>query len=471
MSQPSVQFLGAAGTVTGSKHLVDTGSTRVLLDCGLFQGLKDLRERNWAAPPVDPDTLDAIVLSHAHIDHSGYLPAMVRHGYRHPIYCTPATADLLSVVLRDAAFLQEEQAAHANYHRYSKHDPALPLYTVADAEATLELVQARPYETAFAPTDDIQVTYRPAGHIMGSATVTLDLERSGVRLAFSGDLGRWERPILVDPEAIPDADVLLLESTYGDRVHAPNPDEELARIVREAAERGGAIIIPAFAIGRTQGLLYRLRELEEHGEIPVIPVYMDSPMAINVTEIYRRHTDEHDVEMSELLNNGGTPFQTRQFTIARTPEESKRLNDLNGPFIVISASGMATGGRVLHHLQRRLPDRRTTVLLIGFQAAGTRGRALQDGAKKVRFFGHEVSVRARIEKVDGLSAHADRDEIFRWLKGFERPPLKTYLVHGEPNAALALAQGIEERLDWRARPANDRERVPLIGRGKMALRR
>ena len=462
MPRPSVTFLGAAGTVTGSKHLVETGASRVLLDCGLFQGLKELRDRNWKQPPVDPRTLDAVVLSHAHIDHVGYLPALVKHGYRGPVYCTPATADLLGVMLRDAAYLQEEHAEDANRHRYSRHAPALPLYTVADAEETLKLVEARPYGTPFPAARDVEVTYRPAGHIMGSATVTLDLDGGhGTKVVFSGDLGRWDRPVLHDPARVPAADILLCESTYGDRVHAGNPLEELARIVHEVAQRGGALIVPAFAVGRTQELLYHLRELEERRDIPILPVYVDSPMANRVTDIYRRHTDEHDIAMTRLMNDGGSPFETAQFALARTPEDSKKLNNLRGPFVVISASGMATGGRVLHHLRNRLGDQRTTVLLIGFQAAGTRGRALQDGAKQLRMFGHDVRVRARVERLDGLSAHADRDEILRWLGGFEHPPKQTYLVHGEPDAALSLAETMGARLRWKARPAEDGEKVEL----------
>ncbi|HET7038491.1 MAG TPA: MBL fold metallo-hydrolase [Gemmatimonadales bacterium] len=462
MPRPGITFLGAAGTVTGSKHLVDTGASRVLLDCGLFQGLKELRDRNWKQPPVDTGTLDAVVISHAHIDHTGYLPALVKHGYRAPIYCTPATADLLAIMLRDSAYLQEEQAEDANRHRYSRHTPALPLYTVADAEEALKLVQARPYDTPFPVSKDVQVTYRPAGHIMGSATVALDADHgAGKRIVFSGDLGRWDRPVLHDPARVPAADVLLCESTYGDRVHAADAMEDLARIVGQVAQRSGAMVVPAFAVGRTQELVYQLRELEERGDIPVLPVYVDSPMAISVTDIYRRHTDEHDVAMERLLNSGGSPFETRQFHLARTPDESKQINRLQGPFIVISSSGMATGGRVLHHLRNRLDDKRTTILLIGFQAAGTRGRALQEGARRLRMFGQEIKVRARVERLDGLSAHADREEIFRWLRGFERPPRQTYLVHGEPGVAHSLADTMAKRLGWTARPAEDRETVEV----------
>jgi metallo-beta-lactamase family protein len=464
MPAPTVTFLGAAGTVTGSKHLVDTGSSTVLLDCGLFQGLKELRDRNWKQPPVDPRRLDAVVISHAHIDHVGYLPALVKHGYRGPVYATPATADLLAIMLRDSAYLQEEQATDANRHRYSRHAPALPLYTVADAEEALKLVTSRPYGAPFPVAPDVQVTYRPAGHIMGSATVSLELDGGrGTKVVFSGDLGRWDRPVLHDPALVPSADVLLCESTYGDRTHLPDPLEGLARIVGEVAQRGGALIVPAFAVGRTQELVYYLRELEERRDIPTLPVYVDSPMAISVTDIYRRHTDEHDVAMTRLVSDGTSPFETSQFALARTPQESRKINDLEGPFVVISSSGMATGGRVLHHLRQRLGDQRTTVLLIGFQAAGTRGRALKDGVRILRMFGHDVKVRAHVEWLDGLSAHADRGEIMRWLGGFERPPRHTWLVHGEPAAAQSLAEHIGQRLRWSARPAGDGEKVNIEG--------
>jgi len=458
----SVSFLGAAGTVTGSKHVIATGQRKVLLDCGLFQGLKQLRERNWQPPPVDTATLDAVVLSHAHIDHSGYLPALVRHGYDGPVYCTPATADLLAVLLPDSAYLQEEQAAHATHHRYSRHEPPLPLYTMADAHAALRLLEPRPYHEPFAVAEGIQATYRYAGHILGSASVTVDLDTGrDLTLAFSGDLGRWDRPILHDPEPIPAADILLVESTYGNRHHPDNPAEALARIVRQTADRGGALIVPAFAVGRTQELLWLLRTLEESGDIPILPVYTDSPMAIRVTDIYRTRTEEHDLEMVQLIDDGASPLYTTQFQFARTPEESKRLNHVRGPVIIISASGMATGGRILHHLHQRLSDQRTTVLLVGYQAAGTRGRALQDGAAHLRMFGQSVAVRARIETLDGLSAHADQSEILRWLGAFERPPASTYLVHGEPAAADALADAIRTRLRWDVQPARDRARVPI----------
>jgi metallo-beta-lactamase family protein len=457
----TVRFLGAAGTVTGSKHLIETGKSRLLLDCGLFQGLKELRLRNWKQPPVAPARLDAVVLSHAHIDHTGYLPVLVRNGFRGPVYCTTATADLLKFMLPDSAYLQEEQAEYANFRGFSRHKPAEPLCTVEDAHAALALLEPRSYDEPFDAARDVRVTFQPAGHILGSATVSLDVGNHPVRVVFSGDLGRWQRPVLPDPAPVTEADVLLLESTYGNRLHPPDPVEELARVVRDAAARGGALVIPSFAVGRTQELLWYLRQLEGLGRIPALPVYVDSPLAIEVTDIYRRHREDHDAEMRALVTKGIAPFATRQFAFTPTRQESVRLNDLVGPVIIISASGMATGGRVLHHLNLRLPDARTTVLLVGFQAQGTRGRALLEGARHVRLFGHDVPVRAHVESLDGLSAHADQGEIFRWLEGFAEPPRRTYLVHGEPAAAAALGEAIGTRLGWNARPAQDGEEVSL----------
>ena len=461
---PTLQFLGAAGTVTGSMHLVTANGHRVLLDCGLFQGSSGLRARNWGARAPDPPAIDAVVLSHAHIDHSGYLPLLVRQGFRGPIHCTAGTADLLGAVLPDAARVQEEEADRANRHGYTKHRPALPLYTTQDVTRTLKLVRVAPYDVPFAVAGAGTVTLRRAGHILGSATIELQLARPApLRLVYSGDLGRYGRPILRDPEPVPLADVLLLESTYGDRIHAAGAEDELARIVRDAAQRGGALLIPAFAVDRTQELLWMLRRLEQAGTIPTLPVYCDSPMATEVTEIYRRHPEDYDAAMSAALAAGDGALRTGAMHVVRTPEESRRLNTLPGPLIIISSSGMATGGRILHHLALRLGDPRTTVLLVGYQAAGTRGRALQDGAAELRIFGTTVPVRARIAQVTGLSAHADRDEILRWLAGFTRPPQMTYLVHGEPEGARGLAAAIQARLGWRVGVAADGERVVLAG--------
>ena len=455
----TLQFLGAATTVTGSMHLVTNGERRVLLDCGLFQGLKALRLRNWGVRLPDVAHIDAVVLSHAHIDHSGYLPLLARQGFRGPIYCTSGTADLLDVVLPDAAHLQEEEAERANRKGYSKHQPALPLYTVEDAHAALALVQRCGYDRAFAVTPGITALLRQAGHILGSATVELRLDAT--RLVYSGDLGRYDRPILPDPEPVPAADVLLLESTYGDRPHRAGAEDDLVRIVRDAAARGGTVLVPAFAVDRTQELLWMLRRLEAAGRVPVLPVYIDSPMAIEVTEIYRRHPEDCDAEIARALATGARPLAPGNLHVARTEQDSRAINEVRGPAIIISSSGMATGGRILHHLAQRLPDRQTTVLLVGFQAAGTRGRALEDGARELKMFGQMVPVRARVERIDALSAHADAAETLRWLGGFERPPRVTYLVHGEPAAAAALADAIRARDGWSVEIAQDGETVAL----------
>jgi metallo-beta-lactamase family protein len=456
----TVQFLGAAQTVTGSMHLVSANGRRVLLDCGLFQGLKELRERNWREPPFDPTSLDAVVISHAHIDHTGSLPLLVRRGYRGPIYCTPATGELLGVLLPDSAHLQEEEAERANRHGYSKHKPALPLYTTADAQRALGQLHPAAYGKPFSVAGDITVTYRRAGHILGAATVDVQLG-AGPHIVFSGDLGRYDRPILPDPEPVPEADVLLLESTYGDRTHSVGTADALAKVVTDTAQRGGTLLVPAFVVDRTQELLWLLQRLEDEKRIPVLPVYVDSPSATEVTKIYHRHAEDHDADMRSEIRDGQDPLRPERLQFCSTVEQSKRLNDINGPVIIVSASGMATGGRILHHLQRRLPDARTTVLFVGFQASGTRGRALQDGAKALKMFGDEVPVRARVEILHGLSAHADQPETLRWLAGFQRPPRQTYLVHGEPRAADALAAAIHARYQWSVQAARDGEQVEV----------
>jgi metallo-beta-lactamase family protein len=457
----SLQFLGGVGTVTGSKYLVAAGEHRVLLDCGLFQGLKALRLRNWQPFPFDAAGVSAVVLSHAHIDHSGALPLLARRGFGGPIHCTPGTQSLLGVMLADAAHLQEEEAAFANRHGYSKHHPALPLYTAEDAEAALALTRAHPYRAPIQLGAGLTAVLRRAGHILGSATVELSLRGGERRVVFSGDLGRWNRPILRDPEPVEAADVLLVESTYGDRVHAANAEEALAGVVRDAVVRGGALIVPAFAVGRVQELIWTLRRLEDEGRIPSLPVFLDSPMAIDVTEIYCRHREEHDLDMKALMDARRCPLCCRQYRLVRTVPESQALNAREGPMIVIAGSGMLTGGRVLQHLKRRLPDERTTVLLPGFQAEGTRGRALQEGARELRIHGQLVPVRARVVTLDGLSAHADREEIFRWLGGFRRPPGRVYVVHGEVAASESLAAAIRARLGWAAEVPREGQTIPL----------
>ncbi len=452
----TLTFAGGAGTVTGSKHLVSAGTHRVLLDCGMFQGLKSLRLRNWAPLPFDPASVDGVVLSHAHLDHSGALPILVRDGFDGPIHCTEATADLLDVMLRDAAHIQEEDAERANRRRYSKHHPALPLYTTADAERALQRLVPHPFAQAVDVAPGITATFRHAGHILGAAIVELGLATPRRRLVFSGDLGRWGRPLLPDPETITDADVLLVESTYGDRTHPRDPEGRLAEIVRAAADRRRTLIVPAFAVGRAQELLWILRHLEDHGRIPILPVFLDSPMAIDVTTIHLRHLNKGGHDLPEMRR-----LATNDCHLVRTAEESKALNHRDGPMILISASGMATGGRVLHHLAHRLPNPDTIVLLTGFQAAGTRGRSLADGAPSLRIHGRDVRVRATVEMLDGLSAHADRDELLRWARGFRRPPGTTWVVHGEPQPADRLAAALRTELGWHADVAVDRETVRL----------
>lgn len=457
----TLSFFGGAGTVTGSKFLVRAAGRHILLDCGLFQGLKELRLRNWQAPAFDPRHLETIVLSHAHLDHCGYLPVLIRLGFRGHILCTAGTADLLRIVLLDSARLQEEDAAAANREGYSKHTPALPLYTTDDAQRTLQRVIVHAYDRPVLLSDQVRVTFHRAGHILGAAVIELEIGHEPVfRLVFSGDLGRIDQPILKDPAPLEAADVLLLESTYGDRTHPEHPEDELVAILHEAIERGGAIIVPSFAIGRTQSLIWWLRELERHGKIPVLPVFLDSPMAVEASAVYERHRDDHDPQMRAILEQEHT-LRSQKLQILRTPEQSKILNRYDGQYLVISASGMATGGRVLYHLRAHLPDPKATVLLIGYQAAGTRGRALREGATSIKIHGIEVPVRAAIRSLDGLSAHADRDELLAWVAGCPKPPKQIYLVHGEPQQAASLEQAIRERFGYSVAVAQDGQTVPL----------
>lgn len=460
---PSIQFLGGAGTVTGSKYLLRLDSAQILLDCGLFQGLKALRLRNWAKTTFDPSKLDAVILSHAHIDHCGYLPRLVNEGFAGPVYCTQGTGSLLKIMLPDSAHIQEEEAAYANKKGYSKHHPALPLYTASDAERALGLVKPLKYGEELALKGGVTAILRRAGHILGSATVEIgygELRRK--RFVFSGDLGRSVKPMLLGPDPVHLADVLLVESTYGDRLHPTGEaSSELAQVVSEAVERGGALLIPSFAVGRAQELIWRLRELEESGRIPRVPIFIDSPMARNVSDVFCQHPEDHAIDMKLLMDEERCPLCCKPYQFLRTPEESKTLNDVKGPLIIIAASGMATAGRIVHHLERRLSDSRTTVLLVGFQAAGTRGRSLQDGAKHLKMYGHEVKVRAHVATLDGLSAHADQHEILQWLRNFRRAPEKTYIVHGEPGPAGTLAGVLKKDLGWDASVAIDGATVSL----------
>ena len=440
----SLTFLGAARTVTGSKYLLEVDGRRILVDCGLFQGLKELRLRNWSPLPIPPETIDAVVLTHAHLDHSGWLPRLVSQGFKGPVYCTAGTADLCRLVLPDAAHLQEEDAKFANLRGYSKHHPALPLYTDADAAEALARLRPSAFGVKVGIGGDLEVEFIHAGHLLGSAYVLLTrTSGGGARVLFGGDLGRYDRPILPDPSPGVDADVLLLESTYGDRAHPPDDGgAALARMVRDTHARRGKVIIPAFAIGRVEELLYWLFTLEDAGSIPKLPIYVDSPMAIKGIGYYQTHSDELDHELEAMRR------KLPRFTAVNSGQESKALVENDEPCVIIASSGMATGGRVVHHLVAGLPDSRNTVLFVGFQSAGTRGRNLVDGARQIKMYGQYVPVHARIEKIDGMSAHADAAEIVRWLRTFPRPPKVTYLVHGEVMAQEALKVRIARELGW-----------------------
>ncbi len=461
----SLTFLGAAGTVTGSKHLLELNGTRVLVDCGLFQGLKELRERNWQPLPVQPSTIHAVVLTHAHLDHCGYLPRLVADGFSGRIFCTSATADLVRIVLPDAAKLQEEDAEQANRAGFSKHAPALPLFTMEDAARALMMLQPAGYERPLPVAPGIEVEYINAGHLLGSAYASVRTD--GLHVLFGGDLGRYNRPVLPDPSPVAEADVLLVESTYGDRTHPADDDGEgLAEIIRGVSERRGRLIIPAFAIGRVEELLYWIKRLEDEKRIPVLPVWVDSPMATEALLQYSRRVEELDPAMkpAEPLprqNRAVAAFATDRLQVVASPQQSRELVGSRGSAIVISSSGMATGGRVLHHLAVGLPRPENTVLFAGFQAAGTRGRNLIEGARSVRIHGADVPVNARVAHLDSMSAHADAGEIMRWLRNFKRPPSRTYIVHGEPTAAGTLQRRVASELGWNASVAQYRQQVQV----------
>lgn len=460
----TLQFLGAAGTVTGSKYLLEAGGERLLIDCGLFQGEKDLRLRNWSALPVPPSSINWVVLTHAHLDHTGYLPRLIKDGFRGEILATAATVDLARLILPDSGHLQEEDAEYANYKGFSKHRPALPLYTHDEAVKSLErfrpVVESQPLELS----RHFTLRFYRAGHILGARSIEVTVRENGSarKVLFSGDLGRYQQLIIRQPAAADGADYLLVESTYGDRLH-PTDDyrARLAGIVEATAGRGGTVLIPSFAVGRTQELLYLFREMMEQGKLHSIPVHVDSPMAIDVTDIYRKHHEDHNLETSALESQGVKPFSPPDVHFDRAREESVALNNLRFPTIIISASGMATGGRVVHHLERCLPDHRNTILFVGFQGAGTRGQIIQSGAESVKMHGRQVSVRARVETLQNLSAHADYGEILRWLGQFSKAPRHTFLVHGEPRAAESLREKIVQKLRWNASVATYLQKVSL----------
>jgi metallo-beta-lactamase family protein len=443
----TISFFGAARTVTGSKHLIETNGKKILVDCGLFQGPRDLRDRNWQPFPFDPLEIDAVVLTHGHTDHIGMLPKLIRDGYKGPIYCTKATKGLCDISLPDSGRLQEEDAYHANKHG-SRHSPALPLYTEDDAYRTLKQLKPLTYQDLHALPGKAQFRYRPAGHILGSAFVELFFE-NGERILMSGDVGRYNSPIIKDPSDIDFTEYLVVESTYGDRLHEPeDPKEYLLRAFQRCANEGGVLLIPSFAIGRTQELLFHLKQLEIEGRLPKIPIYVDSPMATSTSALYDRSREEWDAESLEMIQAGFEPIEPDGLRYVRDKNQSKALNVQSGPFAVIAGSGMANGGRILHHLMHRLDKSSTTVLFVGYQAVETLGRRLLEGAPTVTIFRQEIEVRATIERMTGLSAHADQGELMRWLHGIKTPPKKTFIVHGEPDVQDIFAAKIREELGW-----------------------
>ena len=440
---PAITFFGATDTVTGSRYLVEHDGARVLVDCGLFKGPKKLRLRNWEAPRFDPRALDAVILTHAHIDHSGYLPRLRKAGFRGRVYCTAGTRDLLGILLPDSGYLQEEEARLANRDGYSRHHPALPLYTREEAEASLEQLVAEPFDSPVEIARGVTATFSRAGHIIGSSCVRLQLGATSI--TFSGDVGRPNDPVMKPPAVLAPTDYLVVESTYGDRRHpATDVLEDLARIVNETLGRRGTLVVPSFAVGRTQHLLHLLAELAANRRIPPVPVYLDSPMAIDATRLFGNHKAEHRISDAACTRMRKLP------EYSHTPDQSKAIDQRTETSIIISASGMATGGRVLHHLRRFLPDPRSTVLLVGYQGSGTRGRLLLDGADELKIHGQYVPVRAKIVQVEALSAHADYRELLAWLRASEIAPKRVFVTHGEPQAADALRRRLRDDLAWSA---------------------
>ncbi len=434
---------GGAGTVTGSKHLLSSGDKNILIDCGLFQGLKNLRELNWAPLPVPPSSIDAVILTHAHLDHSGYLPKLVRDGFRGKIYATAATRDVAELILKDSGHLQEKDAEYANRNGFSKHKPALALYGIHDAERSLESFSTVAFDKPTSLPFGATLIFRHAGHILGAATAEIEWE--GRRIAFSGDLGRYGDPVLPDPAAVPEADYVMIESTYGNRIHDPaDPTEALGAIIERTVARGGTAVVPAFAVGRAQSLLYHLWKLKTARRLGQIPIYLDSPMAINATDLLHAHRHDHRLTHKQCEEICAIATYTRDV------EASKAITASPYPKVVISASGMATGGRVLHHLRAFAPNARNTILFSGFQSAGTRGRAMLQGAKDTKIHGQWIPVRAEIAELSNLSAHADANELLRWLSGFRHTPSKVFIVHGEDDASEALRVRIDRELGWHA---------------------
>jgi metallo-beta-lactamase family protein len=442
-----ITFYGAAQTVTGSRFLVETDDHKTLVDCGLFQGPRVWKERNWGDLPFDATAVNDVVLTHAHIDHTGFLPRFAKLGFRNRVHCTPATADLLSIMLPDSGHIQEEDAAFANRKAYSRHDPALPLYTEEDARSVLLQLSPLPFYQRKDLSKGLQFRLLRAGHILGSAMV--EFRNRDQTVLFTGDLGRPSQFIIKSPDTVEDIDYLVLESTYGNRLHQRvDVKKRLREIINRTVASGGTVIVPAFAIGRTQELLFLLRQLDESNQIPKLPIFVDSPMAIDAMSIYSRHESDSSTELEKLQMSDQTPYEWDRVRALRTVSESMELNARNHPCIIISSSGMATAGRILHHMKRRIGDHRNTILFIGFQAEGTKGRLLIEGIKELKIHGKQYRVEAKIESMDALSCHADYDEILLWLQNFKRPPKRVFLVHGEASASQSLAEKIRQSYGW-----------------------
>jgi len=473
-----IQFLGAAGTVTGSKHLIDTsedpsgqGGFQVLVDCGLFQGQKDWRERNWRDMPVPAKEIDAVILTHAHLDHCGWIPRLVKGGFRGPIYATPPTIDLCGIILPDSGHLQEEDAAFYNKINKSKHKPALPLYTQQEAQDSLQYFKPVNVEQKLQLSPDLSFRFVPAAHILGSCMAEITLQTGGQtrRLLFTGDIGRVRNQNVAPGKVVHSgptegetADLLVMESTYGNRIHPKeDPLPQLAALITAAAKRGGTVVVPAFAIERTQKFLFILKHLMESGQVPRIPVFCDSPMAIKAVQIFLKHTEEYSDDTRNLIQQYGSPLNWPGFTFASTPEESKKINTVMTPSIIISSSGMVTGGRIMHHLAQRLPDAKNLVLFIGFQAPGTRGFTIKSKAPEVKMFGDFVPIRAQIAALEQFSDHADPPELLEWLHSFRNQPGVTYLVHGEPDASSQLRDLMKKELGWNVQVAQYQEKVEV----------
>ena len=473
-----IQFLGAAGTVTGSKHLVNTsfdgdgkGGIQVLVDCGMFQGQKEWRERNWQELPIPAKEIDAVILTHAHLDHCGWIPRLVKEGFRGPIYATPATIDLCGVVLSDSGHLQEEDAAFYNKINKSKHSPALPLYTLEEAQDCLQYFRAVQFGEAKQLSPEFAFRFVHAAHILGSSMVEITLALSGQarRMLFTGDIGRMRdqniapgKVIHSGPQEGETADVLVMESTYGNREHPKDdPRPELVKVITQTVQRGGSVVVPAFAIERTQKFIFILKELMEAGQIPKIPVFCDSPMAIKAVQIFLKHTEEYSEQTKQLIRQYGSPLTWEGFSFASTAQESKKINDSHAPCIIVSSSGMATGGRVLHHLAQRLPNPDNTVIFIGYQALGTRGFTIKSGAPEVKIFGEMVPIRAQIAAIEQFSDHADPPELLEWLRTFRNKPGVTYLVHGDPSASSQLRDLMIKELGWNVQVAQWQQKVEI----------